>query len=123
MKLRFRKNSLRLRLNQREAASLAAGSVLQETIHFPGDSEMSYILEPVVDPDARASFRDGVIRIGAPQERLKEWAGNDSVGMYFDFPANGSALKVAIEKDLECLDGPEEERDPYAYPRTDSTAC
>jgi hypothetical protein len=114
---------MRLRLNQREAASLAAGSVLEEKIFFPGDATMSYILEAVEDATPKASFRDGVIRIGAPQEQLRAWAADDAIGMYFNFPANGSALKVAIEKDLECLDGPEEERDPHAYPRGTGSAC
>lgn len=123
MKLRFRKNSLRLRLNQRETASLASGNALEEKVHFPGNATISYVLEPVSHPDPSASFQDGVIRIGAPQAQLSEWAGTDSIGVYFDLPANGSALKVAIEKDLECLDGPEEERDPDAYPRTTTGVC
>lgn len=114
---------MRLRLNQREAASLAAGSVLEETIHFPGDATMSYILESIQDPSPKASFHQGVIRIGAPQEQLRAWAADNAIGMYFDLPANGSALQVAIEKDLECLDGPEEERDPDAYPRSSSAGC
>jgi hypothetical protein len=123
MKLRFRKNSLRLRLNQREAESLAAGSILEEKIHFPGDATMSYVLEPVSGTQPNASFQDGVIRIGAPQEQLQAWASEESIGIYFDFPANGSALTVSIEKDLECVDGPEEERDPHAYPRSTSPSC
>jgi hypothetical protein len=123
MKLRFRKNSMRLRLNQREAAALAAGSVLEEKVYFPGDATMSYILESVEGDKPNASFHDGVIRVGAPQEQLRAWAANEAVGMYFDFPANGSALRVAIEKDLECLDAPEEERDPHAYPRSSNAVC
>jgi hypothetical protein len=123
MKLRFRENSLRLRVNRREAESLAAGLSLEEKIYFPGDTTMSYILQPISSTGPDASFHDGVIRIGAPQRELQRWASTDSVGIYFDFPANGASLKVAIEKDLECLDGPEEERDPYAYSRPASSVC
>lgn len=123
MKLRFRKNSLRLRVNRREAESLAAGSHLQEEIHFPGNATICYVLEPIASPAPNASFRDGVIRIGAPLKQLQDWASTESIGIYFNFPVNGSALKVAIEKDLECVDGPEEERDPHAFPRTAGTAC
>lgn len=32
-----------------------------------------------------------------------------------------SPLDIAIEKNLECLDAPDEERDPFAYPR--KAAC
>ncbi len=123
MKLRFRKNSLRLRVNQREAEALAEGSVLEEQIQFPGSATLSYVLRPIPGSDGAASFRNGVILIGAPREQLQAWAKTDSIGIYFDLPVNGSPLRVAIEKDLECLDGPEEERDPNAYPRTVATSC
>lgn len=123
MKLRFRKNSLRLRVNRREVESLASGSVLEEQVYFPGNSTMSYILQPVPGPMPNASFHDGVIRIGAPQNQLKSWAATESIGIYFEFPADGISLKVAIEKDLECVDGPEEERDPHAYPRNTPAKC
>jgi hypothetical protein len=119
MKLRFRKNSLRLRVNQHEVEGLAAGALLKEQVVFPGDGHLSYTLQS--SPDARASFDQGVIRIFAPQEEVSEWAKSESIGMYFEFPANGASLRVAIEKDLECLDGPPDERDPDAFPRIDSS--
>jgi len=65
-----------------------------------------------------------VIRVAAPSTEVKDWAANDaSLGIYFDLPANGSVLKIAIEKDLECVDGPEEERDPDAFPREALKIC
>ena len=42
---------------------------------------------------------------------------------YFDLPADRSVLTVAIEKDLECVDGPPEEKDPEAFPRAIEKAC
>ena len=117
MKLRFRQNSLRLRVNQREADELASGIALEEDVRFPGNARMRYILEPYGQHTA-ASFEGGVIRVSAPGNDLKEWAQSDAIGMYFDLPTDGSVLKVAIEKDLECTDGPPEERDPHAFPRS-----
>ena len=64
-----------------------------------------------------------MIRVLAPQQQVEEWANGGSIGMYFEFPANGSSLKVAIEKDLECVDGPPEEQDPEAFPRADNSKC
>jgi hypothetical protein len=124
MKLRFRGNTLRLRVNQREVDTLAKGNALQERIAFPGAGDFSYVLETSVTPGGQASFREGVIRVSAPSTEVKDWASNDaSLGIYFDLPANGSVLKIAIEKDLECVDGPEEERDPDAFPREALKAC
>jgi hypothetical protein len=106
MKLRFRQNNLRLRVNQREVDELASGTALEEDVSFPGNARMRYILEPYGQHTAAASF---------------EWANSEAIGMYFDLPANGSVLRVAIEKDLECVDGPPEERDPDAFPRSGKT--
>ena len=117
MKLRFRNNSVRLRVNRNEVSNLARGAVLQEEVQFPGGARISYTLESSPSPSPGASFRDGVIRIAAPRPQIASWANSDSIGIYFDLPAGASVLRVAIEKDLECIDGPPEERDPAAFPR------
>jgi hypothetical protein len=118
MKLRFRGNSVRLRLNRREVESLAAGRPLQEGVDFPGHTRLDYSLhsEPVAHPEV--SFQNGSIRISAPLKQVKDWAAGDEIGLYFNLPANGATLTVAIEKDLECVDGSPGERDPDAFPRS-----
>jgi hypothetical protein len=121
MKLRFRANSLRLRLNRREVADLASGVSLRERVDFPGNAGLSYVLEPSTSADV--GFREATIRVRAPQTLVAEWAAGDSVGMYFEFPANGTVLRVAIEKDLECVEGAPEERDPEAFPRGGTSKC
>jgi hypothetical protein len=111
-------------VNQREVERLAEGNALQERIVFPGASYLSYVLETSAEPDAQASFREGMIRISAPVTEVKDWAASDaSLGIYFDLPANDLVLKIAIEKDLECVDEPEEERDPYAFSREALKNC
>ena len=62
-------------------------------------------------------FKAGVIRVALPAEDLNSWASTQEIGLYFELPANGNVLKIAVEKDLECLDGPPEESDPDAFPR------
>lgn len=123
MKLRFRNNSLRLRVNRREVEGLAAGAILREEVHFPGDTRMSYVLETSRQASPEASFLQGVIRVAAPQEQVRAWASSDSIGIYFDLPADGASLRVAIEKDLECVDASPQERDPDAFPRGISKNC
>jgi hypothetical protein len=118
MKLRFRNNSLRLRLNRLEVENLAAGGSLEEQVDFPGSSRFSYILEPSQASVSSASFHDGTIRISAPDWQVKDWAKGDAVGLYFQLTGDGYALKIAIEKDLECVDASAEERDPDAFERT-----
>jgi hypothetical protein len=124
MKLRFRGNTLRLRVNQREVDTLAKGATLQERIVFPGANDLSYVLETKAEPGGQASFHDGIIRVSASGADVKDWAASStSLGIYFDLPTNGSVLKIAIEKDLECVDAPEEERDPHAFLRQAPKNC
>lgn len=124
MKLRLRGNSVRLRVNQSEVTRLARGNALQERIVFPGGSGLSYVLQTCAEPGGRASFFEGTIRISAPNDEVQDWAASsDSVGIYFDLRTGGSILKIAIEKDLECVDGPVEERDPDAFPREQVKSC
>ena len=123
MKLRFRKNSLRLRVNQKEVATLASGATLEERVSFPGDGSFKYLLEASVMDVSEAAYKDGAIRVSAPLKLVKHWAGGSEIGIYFDLLANGSILKVAIEKDLECVEGPPEEADPDAFPRANGKTC
>ena len=117
MKLRFRNNSLRLRVNRPEVENLAAGGSLEERVDFPGSDRLSYVLEVSQESVASASFRNGTIRISAPDWQVKDWARGDAIGLYFQVASDGGALKVAIEKDLECVDAPAEGRDPDAFER------
>ncbi|MBV8070643.1 MAG: hypothetical protein JO270_12105 [Acidobacteriaceae bacterium] len=118
MKLRFRGNGVRLRLNRREVESLAAGCALEEQVVFPGEQRFAYTLQSGPAAEAGVSFEGGRLQVLAPQRQITEWADGTDIGLYFAFPANGSILRVAIEKDLECVDGPAEERDPDAFPRS-----
>lgn len=118
MKLRLHGNSIRLRLNRREVNGLASGNTLEERILFPDNGRLSYVLEPIRQGGAAARFHGGVVRIAAPFDAVAKWASSDDLGLYFDFTVGEKPLKVAIEKDLECLHGPEEVHDPEAFPRT-----
>ncbi len=42
----------------------------------------------------------------APEDLVQTWAGGEEIGLYFQLPAASSILTIAIEKDLECVDGP-----------------
>ena len=117
MKLRIRANTLRLRLNQKEVEALAAGEVLREKIDFPGSTALSYTLITAPSGDAQATFDNNSVHITAPRVPLMNWVSSDEVGIYFTLQTGEKPLKISIEKDLACIDGPEEERYPHAFPR------
>jgi len=122
MKLRFRGNSLRLRLNRREVEALASGRAIEERITFPV-SDLTYTLEPTSRNDPQASFEQNTIRILAPNAEIARWSSDESIGLYYDLPTAGAPLRIMIEKDLECIDGPPEERDPEAFARSIPKSC
>jgi hypothetical protein len=123
VKLRFRKNSLRLRLNQREVQSFASGAAVTEEVVFPGPARMTYSLRASRGDSPQAIYEGGHISVLAPEAVVHEWAGGEQIGLYFELPAGASALTIAIEKDLECIDGPPEEKDPDAFPRIVEKVC
>lgn len=117
MKLRFRKNTLRLRLNRKEVDLLAEGTALREEVAFPGGTSLVYLLEPFGQASVFATFVGGTIRIAAPGLAIRDWAESEAIGLYYKIPVETQTLQISIEKDLECVDGPEEERDPHAFTR------
>jgi hypothetical protein len=100
-----------------EVKNLAGGKLVEERVAFPGAQTLVYRLLPVDAASSSARLAGSTIEIAVPREQLKAWNDNDDIGVYFD----AGPLSVAIEKDLECTDGPPEERDPYAFPR--NAAC
>lgn len=114
---------MRLRVNRPEVENLAAGGSLEERVEFPGGARLCYILESSPEPVAAATFSEGIIRISAPDWEMKDWARGEAVGLYFQVPVEQAALQVAIEKDLECMESPREERDHDAFPRAPGKNC
>lgn len=110
-------------MNQREVQSLASGAALKEEIVFPGNARMTYTLQASRENFSQAKYEGGNISVLAPKELINDWAGSEQIGIYFDLPAERGVLAVAIEKDLECVDGPPEEKDPDAFPRAVESVC
>ena len=122
MKLRFRANTLRLRLNQTEVASLSQNHPLKERVDFPGNTALQYTLSVGDTVEASATFVNGNISIELPENSVHEWSTSATIGLYFNLPVTDNILKIAVEKDLVCIDGPPEEIDPDAYPRPNEQA-
>jgi Family of unknown function (DUF7009) len=123
MKLRFRGNTLRLRVNRREVDALASGDLVQENVLFPNQTCFTYIFEPSGNATPHASFESNTLRVAAPLLQVKDWARAEVIGLYYNFETEGTVLKVAIEKDLECTDSTSEDQDPDAFPRPKGNNC
>jgi len=109
MKLRFHKNSLRIRLSQSEVADLAAHGQIQERFEFP-NSALSFSLRS--GNSEAAVLENNEVSVTAP----KDWIDSDREGIEF----HCGPMKVAIEKDYECLHraGPDD-ADAFPNPMVD----
>jgi hypothetical protein len=122
MKLRFHKNSLRFRLNQIEVNRLASGERLAEEIWFPqARTPFRYTLL-VNDGPASASLQAHELHVSLSATDVKVWVPSTELELHYSLPTDRDPLKLMVEKDLVCVDGPEEERDPHAFPRATSEA-
>ncbi len=122
MKLRFRKNSLRFRLNQVEVIRLASGEKLIEEIWFPGaDRPFRYSLG--VRDAAAAELGSSDIAAWLSRADVIAWARSGEMELHRSIATGHDPLKLMVEKDLVCVDGPDEERDPDAFPRAAAAIC
>jgi len=121
MKLRLTPNSVRIRLNQSEVAKFTNAGELSERVEFPGPTPTAFVytLRFSSGPETGAAhFRDGEMALTVPQEEANLWANAaNQVGLYYTQGSHGGqSLRISIEKDFQCVDGPPEERNPAAYP-------
>jgi hypothetical protein len=94
MKVRLQGDSVRLRLNRTEVATLQAGGSIHSLTRFLNGGELRIELQSAhawhAELDAACT-----LRLGAPG--LSAWASTDTEGLY-DPTGN-----IAIEKDFACL--------------------
>jgi hypothetical protein len=112
MKLRMHGNSLRLRLNRAEVASLAETGRVEEVVQFAPNVAFRYALETEPDGDApRALCGDGGIRVLVSAAAAREWATTERVAI----SGEQATLNILVEKDFQCLHG-ESVLDADAFP-------
>jgi hypothetical protein len=100
MKLRIRKNSLRLRLQQHEVKQLVtAGAVIDETCF--GKETLRNSIEISADVSAMcADFASNTIRVRVPMAAALHWASSDEVGMLAEQVTPAGPLLLLIERTL-----------------------
>jgi hypothetical protein len=126
MKLRIRKNSLRLRVSPSELARLIETGRIEETIHFTAESgaRLTYALEHAeAQAELSVRYRPQEVTVVVSTGEARKWAEGEQVGIYGDVGAEGCRLVLAVEKDFACLDGSDRDnQDRFANPRR-GTKC
>ena len=117
MKLRIKGNSLRIRLTKTDVNKLAEAGYLEEQTWFP-NNQFIYALQRTDAAVLSATFESNKIKMFVPSSFVKDWPGNDVVGLdaKVTLPGNKS-LYLLIEKDFMCLDETnEDQHDNYENP-------
>jgi hypothetical protein len=116
MKLRVRGNSVRLRLTKTEVADLARLGAIEETAQVgpAAGALFRYRIELDEAAPAPSSQLEGAkIIIILPAPLARAWAlGDGEVGIYSE---TAWGLKLAIEKDFQCLTPRQGEDDTDAF--------
>ena len=115
MKLRIQGNSLRLRLTQKEVASVRDGRPVESLIEFAPGLSLAYLLEGSPSAKALSATFDGrAIRVTIPTHQIAEWAESDRVGVE---ALSQTGVQLLVEKDFKCLHRTvEQEPDAYPHP-------
>lgn len=127
MKLRLKGNSIRLRLDRKDLATLLESGRVEDALRFgPGD-ESAFIFAVAAGDAPRgapsASYRDGKLTVSLDRRDAEEWAGGDRVGFEHVQQTDGGPVRILIEKDFACLDRPAgHDDDAHAFPNP-SASC
>ncbi|NSL88924.1 DUF7009 family protein [Chitinophaga solisilvae] len=118
MKIRLRGNSIRYRLDKLDVSLLEEAGKVESITHI-GTGALHFVLRSrdITDPVIRLEH-DGV-HLLLPAERLQSWYAPDQVGFELILPnADGSELKVLVEKDFQCLTSrDEDDRNAFDNPQ------
>lgn len=108
MKLRLKGNSIRLRLDRKDLATLAEVGRVEDALRFgPGDgSAFVYAVEVGDAPRGGpwASYRAGRLTVSFDRRDVQEWADDDRVGFERVQEVDGGSVRILVEKDFACLD-------------------
>ena len=119
MKLRIRGNTLRLRLSRSEVDLVGQGREVEESTSFPGGGKLQYVLRQSPSKTSVVKTNEGdrsCINVIVDQNKAKEWAKSEEVGLFGAEPLLLGTLELLIEKDFACLNPREGSEDSDSYP-------
>jgi Family of unknown function (DUF7009) len=115
MKIRIQRNTIRLRLSQKEVDEIGAGQKVVESTSFPS-SDFEYTLGLHDEsPNILCDFNNGKMLISINRNLAISWANNDEVGLN---NSQEDSPYILIEKDFQCLTprANEDESDLFTNP-------
>ena len=121
MKLRLLDDSIRLRLSRSEVLAAEDHGTVEGRTRFPDGSSLVFALEST--PAAASARLSGErLLVSLPAAEIAAWAADDTaVSLRAELPlADGSELKLLVEKDFQCVTprGDEDQSDLFPNPES-----
>jgi hypothetical protein len=103
MKIRIRGNSIRYRLDKQDISALQqTGKVEADTTI--GAQALHFCIKAKDIANAAVKLEAFGLHLSLPQQQVRQWTETDQVGIEAELPnADGSMLKILVEKDFKCL--------------------
>lgn len=112
MKFRCVHNSIRIRIRKSDMQQLADNGKITETISFPAGNTFGFSLSLNENIEvATAVYKDNFVQVLLPHSTAHTWIKSSEISLAHEQTlTNGETLHLLIEKDLPCLDRPEENK-------------
>ena len=110
---------MRLRLSRSEVDLVGQGKEVEESTSFPGGGKLQYVLRQSPSKTSVVKTNEGdksCINVIVDQNKAKEWAESEEVGLFGAEPLVLGSLELLIEKDFACLNPREGSEDSDSYP-------
>ncbi|MBB3698056.1 hypothetical protein KMW28_07650 [Flammeovirga yaeyamensis] len=119
MKLRLLDNSIRLRLNKEDIDELYREGEVYTTSQL-GATSFVYGVKSIERGEMSAEMQGNKLQFLLTVDQIKEWVDTSTVGFSsVQENADGSSLKLLIEKDFKCLtDRDEDESKNFENPNS-----
>lgn len=113
MKLRFKDNSIRLRLSAEEVDLLEnQRSIHCETSFGAAMEPFRYGIQITNGLEIEADLQNNTVIVSLPEAMFEKWAETPQVGIDARMGVgNGRFLRILVEKDFACLQGKNEQDD------------
>ena len=115
MKIRIKGNTIRYRLDKKDIQQLQEQQKVEETTVI-GTGTLHFCIKAKAGSTAPAiKLEATAVHLSFPKEQVDNWASTDLVGFDAELPnADGSVLKILVEKDFKCLTERDEDQS-YAF--------
>jgi hypothetical protein len=124
MKIRFRRNTIRYRLDQLDVSSLKVKGFCEERIDIP-PTNMVFSLNIAEDDSKTILFDLSHLRLDVPSALMSPLIEGSQTGFECEIPGSGDpVLNILVERDFKCLvPRGEEDNNAFDNPLQDMATC